>query len=265
MANQQVNLIVGAGKLGQRFYRYLQSLEQTAITLSKKPKTWSQHHITYDLLQNEAPLPQLPALNTVFILLAPVERTESAYRQTYITAVTRLLTQLHRQHTAFHCVFVSSTAVFSANTETIISEQTPPQADSFSGKILLEAEQTITSLHPNTSILRAAGLYSSKRQTLLNSLLDAAQYDNPKWLNLIHEDDVCYWLWQTAIHRWPITIAADGFPFQRRHIQDFKHSIATEELPLPAPFKASKRYLSQHREQMSLHYPSVFHWLQNKM
>lgn len=265
MVNQEINLIVGAGKLGHRFYDYLQSLEQPAITLSKNPKTWSQQHICYDLLHNELPFPELPQLSTVFIILAPGERSESAYRQTYIDAVTNLLSGLHQQQTNFYSIFVSSTSVYAGNQEAVINEQTKPQPDSFSGRILLKAEENVKSLHPNTSIVRLSGLYSSQRQRLIDSLLDKAQYDNPKWLNLIHEHDVCQWLWQVAINQWPLTIASDGLPFQRKQLQDFKRAPTSPTEHLPIPVQSTKRYLSQYHEQINLRYPSFFHWLASRL
>lgn len=265
MANQGVNLIVGAGKLGHRFYDYLQSLEQPVITLSRSPKAWSKQHICYDLLLNQQPFPELPKLNTVFIILAPGERSESAYHQTYIEAVTSLLTHLHQQQTDFHCVFVSSTSVYSGNSEAVINEQTIPQPDSFSGRILLRAEQNVKSLHPNTSIVRPSGLYSSQRQRLIDSLLDKSQYDNPKWLNLVHEQDVCQWLWQAALNQWGLTIASDGFPFQRQQLQDFARSIKSEAISIPEQHNATKCYLSNYLQPINLRYPSIFHWLQLRM
>lgn len=265
MTNRGTNLIVGTGKLGQRFYEYLQSIGQAAITLSRSPKSWSQHHICYDLLQNDQPLRSLPKLNTVFIILAPGERTESAYRQTYITAVSNLIAQLHQQQSDFHCVFVSSTSVYGGNTEPVINEETKPQPDSFSGRILLEAEQNIKQLHANTSIVRPSGLYSSLRKRLIDSLLDPEQRDNPKWLNLVHEQDVCQWLWQTAVNQWPLTIASDGFPFQRKQLQEFKQALSNHTACIPAFDPSARQYLSYYHQQLSLRYPSIFHWLQSHL
>lgn len=258
------HLIVGAGKLGQRFYRYLQSLDQPTITLSRSPKGWSEHHICYDLLNDQQALPKLPKISKVFIILAPGERTETAYRQTYIAAVSNLIALLHQQQTDFHCVFVSSTSVYSGNTETVINEETRPQPDSFSGRILLEAEQNIKQLHTNTSIVRPSGLYSSQRQRLIDSLLDSSQRENPKWLNLVHEQDVCQWLWQAAIHQWPLVIASDGFPFQRKQLQEFQQSLPDSTIPLQ-PDDSARRYQSLYLDQLKLQHPSIFHWLQSEM
>lgn len=265
MTNQSKNLIVGAGKLGQRFYQYLKSLDQPTITLSRSPKGWSEHHICYDLLNDEQALPKLPKISKVFIILAPGERTESAYRKTYIAAVSNLISLLHQQQTDFHCVFVSSTSVYGGNTEAVINEKTKPLPDSFSGQTLLEAEQNIKQLHPKSSIIRPSGLYSSQRQRLIDSLLDSAEYDNPKWLNLIHEHDVCQWLWQAAINQWPLAIASDGFPFQRKQLQDFAHSVQTGKVSIPNQLSSTKRYLSNYLASINLHYPTIFHWLQLRM
>ncbi|MBD3653459.1 sugar nucleotide-binding protein [Kangiella sp.] len=264
MTSQDRNLIVGTGKLGRRFYDYLQSKKQSVITLSRSPKAWSKQHICYDLLKNDQAFPKLPQLNKVFIILAPGERSESAYRQTYITAVSNLVSHLHQQQTDFHCVFVSSTSVYAANTESVINEHIVPKPDSFSGQILLEAEKNVKSLHASTSIVRPSGLYSSQRQRLIDSLLDPAQYDNPKWLNLIHEQDICQWLWQAAINQWSLTIASDGFPFQRKQLQDFQQSLPDVETP-SLPDHSAKRYLSLNLDQIKLQYPSIFHWLQSRM
>lgn len=264
MTNQGKNLIVGTGKLGQRFYQYLKSLDQPTITLSRKPKGWSEHHICYDLLNDKQALPKLPKISKVFIILAPGERTESAYRQTYITAVSNLIALLHQQQTDFHCVFVSSTSVYGGNTESVINEDTRPVPDSFSGQTLLEAEQNIKQLHANTSIVRPSGLYSSQRQRLIDSLLDSGQRENPKWLNLVHEQDVCQWLWQTVVHQWPLVIASDGFPFQRKQFQDFQQSLPDTDLP-SSPDKSAKRYRSLFLDQIKLQHPSIFHWLKSRM
>lgn len=258
-------MIVGAGKLGQRFYQYLKSLDQPTITLSRSPKGWSEHHICYDLLHDEQALPKLPRLRAVFIILAPGARNESAYRQTYITAVSNLIALLHQQQTDFHCVIVSSTSVYGGNTEPVINEETRPIPDSFSGQILLEAEENVKNLHPDTSIVRPSGLYSSQRQRLIDSLLDPSQKENPKWLNLVHEQDACHWLWQAAINQWPLTIASDGFPFQRKQLQDFAHSVQTGKVSIPNQLSSTKRYLSNYLASINLHYPTIFHWLQLRM
>lgn len=253
------SLIVGTGKLGQRFYNHLVSQGEQPYTLSRSEKSWSEKHIQCDLLKVSDTLPELPKLDNVYIILAPDERTEPAYRQTYIHAVSRLIQELHKQQTDFHCTFLSSTSVYEGNLEPVIDESTNPKPSSFKGKALLDAEKSIINLHPNTGIVRAAGLYSDTRQKLIESLLDKDKYHNPKWLNLIHEDDLCRWLAFAAEREITRSIAADGTAFTRQQFQDYVQKGKFDEQ------KAQKTYHSGLLKRIKLQYPSIFSWARQNL
>jgi nucleoside-diphosphate-sugar epimerase len=252
-------LIVGTGKLGKRFYHYLKAQGQSPMTLSRTEKAWSDKHLALDLLKVSDKLPELPKLEQVYVILAPDERTEPAYRQTYIHAVSRLMQELHKQQTGFHCTFLSSTSVYEGNLEPVIDESTNPKPASFKGKALLDAEKSILNLHSNTSIVRAAGLYSEERQKLIDSLLDKDKYHDPKWLNLIHEDDLCQWLEFAAEREINRSIAADGVAFTRHQLQDYMKNGQFEEKT------AQKTYHSGLLKRMTLKYPSIFSWAEQKL
>ncbi len=249
MASQ---LIVGAGKFGKRFYHYLLSKNQLAITLSRTEKHWSENHIRADLLSKNLKLPQIPLLDNVYILLAPNERSEDAYQKTYIDAVTNLLQQLKLQQSNFHCIFMSATSIYGSNQLGVISESTIAQPDNFRGKILLEAERNMLHLHDQVSIVRASGLYSKTRTRLIKSLLDCNEVNNPKWLNLIHEDDLSLWLHQASIQKWPISIASDGSPFTRRAVQ------ASEQIIKNSVYRQFK---SNYLNNIELQHSSFSGWL----
>ncbi|MBV35377.1 MAG: hypothetical protein CMP47_07950 [Rickettsiales bacterium] len=247
-------LIVGSGKLGRRFYEYLVSKGEKPYTLSRSEKSWADNHIVCDLLKVSDSLPELPQLDNVYIMLAPDERTEQAYRQTYMHAVSRLLQELHKQHTEFHCTFLSSTSVYDGNLEAVIDESVKAKPLNFSGKTMLDAEKNVKSLHENTSIVRASGLYSKERTKLLESLLDKDKYHDPKWLNLIHEDDLCYWLHLANQREVSLSIASDGTAFTRQQLQDH---VAGKEL---SPQEPAKQYHSVLLKRLNLQYPSIFSW-----
>jgi len=251
-------LIVGTGKFGKRFYHYLKEQGQNPITLSRSEKTWSDNHLSLDLLKVSDKLPQLPQLEHLYIILAPDERTEPAYRQTYIHAVSRLIQELHKQQTSFRCAFLSSTSVYEGNIEPIIDESVKPKATNFKGKALLDAEKNLLKLHPNTSIVRAAGLYSTERKALTDSLLDKDKYHDPKWINLIHEDDLCRWLEFATEREIDRTIAADGVPFTRQQLQDYINNGKFEGQT------AQKTYHSGLLKRIKLEYPSIFSWFRKK-
>lgn len=252
-------LIVGTGKLGQRFYNYVKDQGENPITLSRSEKDWSDNHITFDLGKAGNDLPALPQLSEVFIILAPDEKTEIAYRQTYVHAVTRLIEVLHKQQQDFHCTFVSSTSVYSGNTEDVIDESVAANPTHFTGKALLEAEKNLLKQHPNTSIVRASGLYSDERQRMVDSLLDKEKYDEPKWLNVIHEDDLCHWLYFAADREVNLSIASDGKPFTRAQLQDYVSGKQFAEL------EPSKIYKSGLLKRIRLRHPSIFSWAKQKL
>ncbi|WP_223670990.1 sugar nucleotide-binding protein [Kangiella shandongensis] len=252
-------LIVGTGKLGQRFYHHLKNEGENPITLSRSEKEWSDNHIQFNLLKAGVELPELPKLDQVFIIVAPDERTEVAYRQTYIHAVARLIDELHKQQDSFHCTFVSSTSVYGGNLESVIDESTDPKPASFSGKVLLDAEKALLKLHAHTSIIRASGLYSKQRQKLIDNLLDEEKYLDPKCFNLIHEDDLCRWLSYASEREVDMAIASDGHPFTRKQLQDFVKTGRYDALSL------DKKYQSALLKRMRLSYPSIFDWAREKL
>ena len=251
------HLIIGTGKLGRRFYHYLSQSESkdTLITLSRSAKDWSKHQIIADLHDAKWSLPPITHLAQVTIIVAPDARDEANYQHTYIQLVTNLVTELKKQHRDFHVTFVSSTSVYAAEQLGIITEATTPKPESFSGKILLQAEQNLMSLHQSVSIIRPSGLYSSNRQRLIDSLLDKKQYHNPKWLNLIHEQDLCQWINFVSEKKIPLSIASDGSPFQRQQLQDAANGQE------PQSISPERCLHSTYLTQVNLTYPSIFSWL----
>lgn len=249
------NLIVGAGKFGKRFYHYLQSLELSSITLSRSEKAWSKDHISVDLLDTNSQLPILPKLDYVFIILAPHERTEQAYGKTYIEAATYLLKALKQQQDSFHCVFLSATSVYGSEQLGEVNETVQPEPDNFRGKILLQAEKNIQALHDKISIVRASGLYSSERKRFLESLLDPGKINQSKFVNLIHEDDLCHWLYTAAKQQWPLSIASDGQPATRKMIQQSVTEVNHTNY---------RKFVSQYLKTLSLKHSSFINWLKSQ-
>lgn len=244
------SLIVGAGKLGKRFYHYLQSQNHNTITLSKTAKTWSENHIQLDL-SSDFKLPELPKLSYVFIIVAPNNRTEQAYKNTYIIMASRVLAEITKQHPSVHCVFLSSTSIYGVQQKGVINETIAPQPDGFRGEVMLQAEASIKKVHDSVSIVRASGLYSKQRERLIQSLQDPKQVVNDKWMNLIHEDDLCYWLLKAADQKWPLSIASDSVAFQRQHL--------VKDLKI-LPDENYRQFKSKYLENFVLVYPSIMSW-----
>lgn len=253
MANHK-SLIVGAGVLGQRLHDYLHELSHDVITISKSEKEWSTKHYCIDLLNENCKLPQLPELDYLFIVLTPSVRDVDGYRDIYLTAVDNLMKQFPPSNNV-HCVFISSISVYGQMQTGTIDEGVTPIPDNFRGEILLEAEVALKSHCQSLSIVRAAGLYSNKREKLLHSLLDKNKATISKYLNLIHDDDLCQWIWQAAKSKWTLSIAADGAPFQRRDLHSAQQYPATSY-----PRLFSSQFLSK----IQLKHPSFRDWMSKR-
>ncbi|WP_251358625.1 sugar nucleotide-binding protein [Kangiella sp. TOML190] len=244
------SLIVGAGKFGRRFYDFLQAHGQDPITLSKSDKAWSQQHIRLDLLAKSLQLPSLPKIDQLYLIVAPTYRTQEAYQNIYIDGLGNLLRALLKQQRSFHATFLSSTAVYGSQRLGLIDENSPTQPDNFRGELLLQAEQQIQQMAPSSSIVRASGLYSRQRERLLQSLLDKQKASDAKWLNLVHEADLCQWLLKASENQWPSVIASDGVPFQRTQL--YQEQAVDKQ--------GYRQFKSQYFEQMDLQYVSFVDW-----
>jgi nucleoside-diphosphate-sugar epimerase len=88
-------------------------------------------------------------------------------------------------------IWVSSTSVYGDNNGDWVDETTKPNPVTFSGEILLEAEQLIHKLPCLSSVVRFSGIYGPGRTRLLGQV--QAGKGRPKspeqWSNRIHADD----------------------------------------------------------------------------
>jgi nucleoside-diphosphate-sugar epimerase len=139
---------------------------------------------------------QLPALPTdvdavVFAATAP-ERSETAYRRTYLEGLQRVLDGLVAVAASpARVLFVSSTAVYGVEDGSWVDETTPTDPRTPTGRVLVEAERALASgPFPGTS-LRLAGIYGPGRTRLLEQVRrgEAALPDRPVHTNRIHRDD----------------------------------------------------------------------------
>lgn len=174
-------LIAGFGDLGA-------TLAQTCLT---KPG-WTQTQIlavrrTPPAARSDAPVTWIKAdlskpdslhkindeaqsITHVVYCAAPSERTEVAYRATYITGLQNLVAALNSTQTSPQLLFVSSTAVYDNQAQGLVDETSPTQPRGFNGKVLLDAEQWLQTNWLGALILRLSGIYGPGKSGLLNSL-----------------------------------------------------------------------------------------------
>lgn len=123
---------------------------------------------------------------------AATEHDEAGYRAAYVDGLKHLLSWL-KQHgqQPKRLLFVSSSGVYGQHDGQWIDETAPATASSYSGKIMLEAEQVALNSGIPTSLVRLTGIYGPGREWLLGQVRKGYRVavDPPLYGNRIHADD----------------------------------------------------------------------------
>ena len=134
--------------------------------------------------------------DVVVVTLTPGTFTEQAYRDSYLAgahALSQALSQTNPiiEHKPKLVIWVSSTSVYGHNSGDWVDEDTATNPQSFSGKLLLEAEQVIAALPCQHSIVRFSGIYGPGRTRMLGQVRagKGRPAEPQQWSNRIHSDD----------------------------------------------------------------------------
>ena len=178
-------VVLGAGDLGLRVaaLRAGQGDGVWALRRRNLPMPAGIHALYGDMQQTET-LRQLPAKPDVLLFCpTPDERTEQAYRITYVDALRKAMETLQPKRV----LLVSSTAVYAHNEGQWVDEDSPAEAEAFNGRVLREAERLCLS-RPGNAVLRLSGITGPGRHMLVNKALLGEGLRNT-WSNRIHIDD----------------------------------------------------------------------------
>ncbi|MEQ3638016.1 NAD-dependent epimerase/dehydratase family protein [Alcanivorax sp.] len=170
-----------------------------------------------DLTAGAAMLPPDP-VDLLVIIMTPSEYSEEGYLQAFVRAPLMLLDALGGQQPLPPVVFVSSSAVF-GEVEGVVNELTPPRPERFNGKVLLAAEEEISTRSLGT-VVRFTGIYGPGRYRQIDKAAKLARGEEslpaPQWTNRIHRDD-CVGLLHSVVLGWlnghempPLVIGTDA-------------------------------------------------------
>ena len=170
-----------------------------------------------DLTEGAAMLPPDP-VDLLVIIMTPSEYSEEGYLQAYVRAPLTLLEALGRQQPLPPVVFVSSSAVF-GDVDGVGDELTPPRPSRYNGKVLLAAEEEISTRSLST-VVRFTGIYGPGRYRQIDKAARLARGEEslptPQWTNRIHRDD-CVGLLHSVVLGWlegrdmpPLVIGTDA-------------------------------------------------------
>ena len=252
-------LFLGCGDIAQRTARFLADQHQ-CTGLRRNPKD-----LPADLTAVAADITDPKQIQSVLsqdydilvVTLTPGEFTEQAYRRAYISSAESIEIAIAGiKKSPKLIIWVSSTSVYGDQQGAWVNESTTPQPGSFSGQILLQAEQIIQRLPCATTIVRFSGIYGPGRTRMLNQVkAGKGRPAEPKqWSNRIHSED-CAGVLAHLIDLLdrgqtlqPIYLASDSEPVTQHQLRNWlatqmRVKLVEETVELGAVRRCSNRQL----------------------
>lgn len=195
-------LIAGFGGLGREIAQVMESdpslAQETVLALGRHPPTTPMPTLNTQWWQADLSDPQtlrkLPAgITRVVYCATPDQRDEANYQKTYLLGLQHLAHALKESGNGdARLLFVSSTAVYGADQDGCIDENSPTEPSRFNGRVLLAAERWLLDHWPQARVLRLSGIYGPQRRFLLEQLQSGAAtvpLSDDYWANRIHVHD----------------------------------------------------------------------------
>ncbi|MBV7560980.1 SDR family oxidoreductase [Pseudomonas sp. sia0905] len=123
---------------------------------------------------------------------AASQHDEAGYRQAYVDGLRHVLSWLQaRGQRPKRLIFVSSSGVYGQAGGEWVDEGSPAEAQSYSGRIMREAEQVAWSSGVPATVVRLTGIYGPGREWLLKQVRMGYRVavEPPLYGNRIHADD----------------------------------------------------------------------------
>jgi nucleoside-diphosphate-sugar epimerase len=129
-------------------------------------------------------------LDYLFVLLAPGESGEAAYRRVYLEGTRHVLAALAGQRLK-RVFWISSSSVYGQDDGSVVDETSVTAPQSATARVLLESEALVRASPWPATIVRFAGIYGAGRLRLLRWVETAkpVQAEPPLWTNRIHAED----------------------------------------------------------------------------
>lgn len=188
-------LIAGCGDVGSRLAQHLMAHEWTVHGLRRSPSglPTGVQRVAADLFSPDLP-EQWPrsALDYVVYCATPSQRDEAGYQLAYVEGLRHVLSWLARcGQTPRRILFVSSSGVYGQKNGEWVDETSATQPATFTGQIMLEAEQVALSSDIPATVVRLTGIYGPGRSDLSNRVRQgqSVRIDPPVYANRIHADD----------------------------------------------------------------------------
>lgn len=188
-------MIVGCGDVGSRLARQLAARDWRVHGLRRNVAALPLEvlPVAGDLGQLECPDSwPIGKLDYLVYCAAASQHDEAGYRAAYVEGLRNTLGWLQqRGQTPKRLLFVSSSGVYAQRAGEWIDENSPAEAESYSGSVMLEAEQVALHSGISASVVRLTGIYGPGREWLLKQVRDGYRVasEPPLYANRIHAED----------------------------------------------------------------------------
>lgn len=188
-------LIAGCGDVGGRLATQLLSLGWEVHGLRRDISRLPEGVIGVagDLFNEDCPATwPVGAVDYLVYCAAATDHDEAGYRAAYVQGLQHVLGWLNDYgQVPERLLFVSSSSVYEQQDGEWVDETSPAQATSYSGRVMLEAEQVALASGIPTSLVRLTGIYGPGREWLLTQVRRGYRVvvDPPLYGNRIHVDD----------------------------------------------------------------------------
>lgn len=188
-------MIVGCGDVGSRLGRQLAARDWRVHGLRRNVAALPLEvlPVAGDLGQLECPDTwPVGQLDYLVYCAAATQHDEAGYRAAYVEGLRNTLGWLQqRGQTPKRLLFVSSSGVYAQKDGEWIDETSPAHAQSYSGAVMLEAEQVALQSGIPASVVRLTGIYGPGREWLLKQVREGYRVasEPPLYANRIHAED----------------------------------------------------------------------------
>lgn len=224
-------LFIGCGDIAQRTVPLLEGQHQ-CVGLRRNPVDLPLT-ITPVIgdVTNQSQLQTILAqgFDVIVVTLTPDGFSEQAYRSAYLEAAQSLTQALTTIDTEPLVIWVSSTSVYGDAEGAWVDEDSPTEPHTFSGRILLAAEETIQTLPGAKTVIRFSGIYGPGRSRMLTQVREGkGRPPQPElWSNRIHSEDCAgviahmIRLHQQGNKLQPVYLASDSEPVTQHDIRNW--------------------------------------------
>lgn len=188
-------MIVGCGDVGSRLGRQLvaDGWEVHGLRRHASALPAGILPVPGDLGESACP-PAWPQGEPDYVVFsaAASQHDEAGYRATYVEGLRHCLGWLEqRGQRPKRLLFVSSSGVYAQKEGEQVDEGSPAEAESYSGRVIREAEQVALASGIPASVVRLTGIYGPGREYLLRQVREGYRVavEPPLYANRIHAED----------------------------------------------------------------------------